>query len=170
MIKTSADLWGEGLWRYLAPNWLRKRPISRLLKRCEIPLVERRCVWMQKTHTCVQSFCVKFGNRSQHAAGLYDNRVMRASRNFPLSSIFSSITAERDMHLHIWFYDMMINVHVCVLASGRNEGIWHQTDRNDGKTARESDRSVSVAQLMSNNLSVNIAWLMKPVLWQNGHP
>lgn len=64
------------------------------------------------THIHVQSFCGQFDNPSQHAVGLYDNKVMRASRNFPLSSIFSSMTREREIFTICC--SMLINAHVCM--------------------------------------------------------
>lgn len=60
---------------------------------------------------------------------------------------------------------MLINAHmcicegVCVLGPGRAEGIWHQTERNDGKIDPDADRTSEYKQFMcmSNNLNVNIA-------------
>lgn len=100
-----------------------------------------------------KSFCVQFGNQSQHAVGLYDNKVMRASRNFPLSSIFSSITVERDMDLHITCCGMVINVHVCVfwgLAELKASGT-KVTETMGKLCVNQLDRSVSVVQLISKN-------------------
>lgn len=100
----------ELLWRYLAPNWLRTCQMSRLHEGCEIPFLEqhRACVCMNSqnqvkttptyTHNQLLSI-VSVGGLTIVPSmqwGLYDSRVMRASKNFPLSSILSSITADRD--------------------------------------------------------------------------